>query len=305
VLYQRLGHSGLIVSAVGLGTNNFGGRLDLARTRAVVERALEQGVTLIDTAETYGGGHSEEFIGESLGSRRHDVVLATKFGYNAGEGRNSRSYIRGAIERSLRRLKTDYIDLYQIHRSDPGTPILETLQTLDELVHEGKVRYVGHSNFAGWQIVDAAWTAEVERLTRPISAQHDYSLLSRGIEQEVLPAVRATGLGLLPYFPLAAGMLTGKYRPGVVPEGTRLAGGSPMAERVLTEANFERIERLERFAQQHDHSLLDLAFAWLLSQPEVGSVIAGATRPEQVDQNVVAGEWRLSPSDMEAVQALL
>jgi aryl-alcohol dehydrogenase-like predicted oxidoreductase len=302
--YQRLGHSGLIVSAVGLGTNNFGGRLDLERTRAVVDRAIERGITLFDTAESYGGGHSEAFIGESLGDRRHQVILATKFGWNAERGRNSRRYLKEAVERSLRRLKTDYIDLYQIHRPDPGTPILETLQGLDDLVHEGKVRYIGHSNFAGWQIMDAHWTAQTEHMARPISAQHDFSLVSRGTEQEVLPAVRATGLGLLPYFPLASGLLTGKYRPGVVPEGTRLASGSA-AERWLTEQNFALIQRLETFASDHGHSLLDLAFAWLLSQPEVGSVIAGATRPEQVDQNVAAGEWRLTPDEMEAVRALL
>jgi aryl-alcohol dehydrogenase-like predicted oxidoreductase len=302
--YQRLGHSGLIVSAVGLGTNNFGGRLDLERTRAVVDRAIERGITLFDTAESYGGGQSEAFIGESLGDRRHDVIIATKFGWNATLGRNSRRYLKEAVERSLRRLKTDYIDLYQIHRPDPTTPILETLQGLDDLVHEGKVRYIGHSNFAGWQIMDAHWTAQTEHMARPISAQHDFSLVSRGIEQEVLPAVQATGLGLLPYFPLASGLLTGKYRPGVVPEGTRLASGSA-AERWLTEQNFALIERLETFASDHGHSLLDLAFAWLLSQPEVGSVIAGATRPEQVDQNVGAGEWRLTSDEMEAVRALL
>ncbi|MBV9355784.1 MAG: aldo/keto reductase [Chloroflexi bacterium] len=302
--YQQLGHSGLIVSTVGLGTNHFSGRLDLERTRAVIDRAIERGITLFDTAESYGNGQSEAFIGESLGDRRHQVILATKFGWNAAEGRNSRRYLKEAVERSLRRLKTDYIDLYQIHRPDLGPPILETLQGLDDLVHEGKVRYIGHSNFAGWQIVDAHWTAQSEHMARPISAQHDFSLVSRGIEQEVLPAVRATGLGLLPYFPLASGLLTGKYRPGVVPEGTRLASGSA-AERWLTEQNFALVERLETFAADHGHSLLDLAFAWLLSQTAVGSVIAGATRPEQVDQNVAAGEWRLSPAEMEAVRALL
>lgn len=308
--YGRLGHSGLLVSRIGLGTNNFGGRLDLDGTRAVIERALDQGITFFDTADTYGAGKSEEFIGEVLGSRRRDVIIASKCGIPVSESPYdrgaSRRYVLEAAERSLRRLKTDYIDLFQIHRPDPETPIVETLQALDDLVRAGKVRYVGHSNFAGWQIADAAWTARTEHLTRPISAQHEYSLLEREIQREVLPAVEAFGLGLLPYFPLASGFLTGKYQRDQLPEGTRLtATGSRMGGRILTDANWERLERFESFAAERGHRLIELAFGWLLSQPAVGSVIAGAMTPEQVDSNVAAGSaWRLSAEELAAVPRL-
>jgi aryl-alcohol dehydrogenase-like predicted oxidoreductase len=310
VEYGRLGNSGLLVSKIGLGTNNFGGRLDLAGTRAVIERALDQGITLFDTADIYGRGKSEEFIGEVLGSRRHEVVLATKFGGAMGESPYergaSRNYLMRAVERSLRRLGTDYIDLYQVHFPDPATPIHETLQGLDDLVRSGKVRYVGHSNFAGWQIADAAWTARTEHLVRPISAQHEYNLLSRDIQREVLPAIGAFGLGLLPYFPLASGFLTGKYHRDALPEGTRLTSpSSRMGARILTDANWERLARLTAFAADHGHQLIELAFGWLLAQPAVGSVIAGAMTPEQVDSNVTAGlAWRLSPTQLDSVPAL-
>jgi aryl-alcohol dehydrogenase-like predicted oxidoreductase len=310
VEYGRLGTSGLIVSKIGLGTNNFGGRLDLDGTRAVIDRALDHGITLFDTADIYGGGKSEEFIGEVLGRRRHEVILATKFGLPVGESPyergGSRHYIRRAVERSLRRLKTDYIDLYQYHRPDPQTPIAETLQTLDDLVRAGKVRYVGHSNFASWQILDADWTARAEHLARPISAQHEYNLLSRDLQREVLPAVRHLGLGVLPFFPLASGFLTGKYHRDALPQGTRLtSGGSQMGRRILTDANWERLERLEAFATEHGHQLIGLAFGWLLSQPEVSSVIAGAMTPEQVDSNVANGlAWRLSPQELASVPGL-
>jgi aryl-alcohol dehydrogenase-like predicted oxidoreductase len=293
-----------MVSKIGLGTNNFGGRIDLERTRAVIERALDQGITLFDTADQYGSGKSEEFIGEVLGSRRKDVVIASKFSGAMGESPyergTSRRYAMLALERSLRRLNTDYIDLYQVHFPDAETPIVETLQALDDMVRQGKVRYIGHTNFAAWQIVEAQWTARTERLARPISAQHEYSLLQRDVQREILPAVSALGLGLLPYFPLASGFLTGKYRRDAMPEGARLTNANPrMASRWLTDANWERVDRLQAFAGEHGHTLLELAFGWLLSQNAVGSVIAGATRPEQVDDNVRAGlAWTLSASEM-------
>jgi aryl-alcohol dehydrogenase-like predicted oxidoreductase len=300
--YGRLGNSGLLVSKIGLGTNNFGGRSNFEQTRAVIERALEQGITLFDTADVYSMGKSEEFIGTVLGKRRHEVVIATKFGIPMGESPyirgTSRRYIMQAVEASLARLQTDYIDLYQFHRPDPQTPIAESLQALEDLVQQGKVRYIGECNFAGWQIADAQWTARTEHLTRLISAQHDYSLLNREAQKEVLPAARAMGLGVLPFYPLAAGFLTGKYRKGVMPEGARLTnapGGRATA--ILTDRNFELLEKWENFARERGHSMTELAMAWLLGQPEVGSVIAGATRPEQVDQNVAAGQWQLSTAD--------
>jgi aryl-alcohol dehydrogenase-like predicted oxidoreductase len=248
-------------------------------------------------------GKSEEFIGTVLGKRRHDVVIATKFGIPMGESPyirgSSRRYIMQAVEASLARLQTDYIDLYQFHRPDPQTPIAESLQALEDLVQQGKVRYIGECNFAGWQISDAQWTARTDHLTRLISAQHDYSLLNREAQKEVLPAARAMGLGVLPFYPLAAGFLTGKYRKGVMPEGARLTnapGGRATA--ILTDRNFELLEIWENFARERGHSMTELAMAWLLGQAEVGSVIAGATRPEQVDQNVAAGQWQLSAADM-------
>lgn len=300
----------MIVSKIGLGTNNFGGRIDLERTRAVIDRAIDKGITLFDTADVYGDrGKSEDFIGQCLGNRRHDVVIATKLASPMGEGPyrrgTSRRYITDAVEASLRRLRTDYIDLYQLHRSDPETPILETLQVLDDLVHQGKVRYIGHSNFAGWQIVDAQWTAQTEHLTRPISAQHEYSLLDRSIESEVLPAITAMRLGLLPYFPLASGFLTGKYRRDRMPEGARLTNApAQRRNQVISDTNFDRLERWEDFATERGHTMTELAFAWLLADPSVSSVIAGATAPEQIDSNVAAGEWKLSAEDRALVPPL-
>jgi aryl-alcohol dehydrogenase-like predicted oxidoreductase len=309
---RRLGDSGLLVSAVGLGTNNFGSRLDDEAARSVLNEALEQGVTFIDTADVYGGssaagpGASEEQLGKLIAGRRGRFVLATKFGLPMSASPTdrgaSRRWIVTSVENSLRRLHTDYIDLYQVHTPDALTPISETLRALDDLVSSGKVRYVGHSNFAAWQIADADWTARHEHLVRPISAQMHYNLLVRDIQKEVVPACRAHGLGIIPYFPLESGFLTGKYKPDRQVRG-RLAE-SPRARDVMTPANFERIDKLEAFAAERGHSLLDLAFGWLLSQPIVGPVIASASGPDQVKANVAAAEWRLSTADLDAVAAL-
>ena len=308
--YRTLGSSGLQVSVVGLGCNNFGRRVDEAGTRAVVEAAIDQGITLLDTAEMYGpDGLSEELIGKALQGRRLDVVLATKFSGPMARGlrhrgANSRSYIVEACEASLRRLGTDFIDLYQVHFPDPQTPLEETMRALDDLVRQGKVRYLGCSNFAGWQLVDAQWVARSENREGFISAQNQYNLLERGMEAELVPACRAHGVGILPYFPLASGFLTGKYRRGQdAPEGTRLAGGGA-AERALTEARFDRLEALEGFAKERGHSLLELAIGWLASKPQVDSVIAGATSPAQIEQNVQAGDWRLTSEELQQIDEL-
>jgi len=306
VEYRRLGHSGLLVSAVGLGTNNFGTRLDEAGTRRVLDQALELGITFVDTADSYGRGASEALIGKLLGPRRKDVVLATKFSSPMGNSPyqrgTSRRWLIEALDASLRRLATDAIDLYQIHFPDPETPIEETLRALDDVVAAGKVRYVGYSNFAAWQIVEGQWTARSEHLVRPISTQNHYNLLRREVEAEVLPAARAHGLGVIPYFPLESGFLTGKYRPGKTPQGARLEGSARAGE-VLRPANFERLERWEAFASSRGRSLVELAVGWLLSHPEVGSVIAGASSADQVRANVEAGTWRLEAAEMETVAA--
>jgi aryl-alcohol dehydrogenase-like predicted oxidoreductase len=304
--HRRLGRSGLHVSAVGLGTNNIGSRLDATASRAVVDAALDAGITFIDTADTYGKGASETTLGQVLGNRRREVLIATKFsGAFAGplERGASRRWIVTEVEASLRRLRTDWIDLYQVHFPDPETPIEETLRALDDLVHAGKVRYVGTSNFAAWQIVDADWTARAGHLTRPISVQHHYNLLRREIEADVLPVARAFGLGVIPYFPLASGFLTGKYRRGEGADAGRLRD-SPNAARLLNDPNYDRLERFETFATERGHTVTDLAFAFLLGQPEVGPVIASASSPEQVQANVAAAEWRLSADEATEVAAL-
>ena len=303
---RRLGTSGLVVSVVGLGCNNFGRRIGLDQTREVVRAALDAGVTLFDTADIYGD--SEDFLGQVLGPQRSDIVLATKFGLPMGgalgpdwDARGSRRYIRKAVESSLRRLNTDWIDLYQFHTPDPSTPIEETLAALHELVLEGKVRYVGCSNFAGWQVADADWIARSADLTRFISAQNHYSLIERGVEAELTPACERFGLGILPFFPLANGLLTGKYRRGeAAPEGTRLAS----REGWLTDQRFDRVEALQRYADERGLSMLEVAIGGLAAQPAVASVIAGATKPEQVVANVAAGGWEPSADDLDALNAL-
>ena len=310
--FRRLGDSGLRVSAVGLGTNNFAGRLHDEAARMVLNEALEQGITFIDTADVYGRGSeegtggSESQLGRLLAGRRNRFVLATKVGMTMSESHfergASRRWIVTEVENSLRRLRTDCIDLYQVHAPDLETPIEETLRALDDLVSSGKIRYVGHSNFAAWQIADADWTARTEHLTRPISAQMHYNLLNRGIQSEVIPVCEAHGLGLIPYFPLESGFLTGKYKPGG--EGHGRLAESPRAGEIMSPANFARIEAFEAFALDWGHSLLDLAFGWLLSQPVVSTVIASASTPEQVRANVAAAEWRLSAAEMAAVASL-
>ena len=308
--YRNLGRSGLQVSVVGLGCNNFGMRCDFDQSKEVVHKALDQGISLFDTADVYGGqGKSEEFLGKILKGHREEVVIATKWGMKMGEGAHksggSRKYIVSAVEASLRRLDTDYIDLYQLHRPDPQTPIEETLRALDDLVRSGKVRYIGHSNFAGWQAAEAHFVAKQANLTPFISAQNEYSLLERRIEAELVPPCNAYGLSVLPFFPLASGFLTGKYRQGQdLPAGTRLANAGPMAARVLTEKNYEVLGKLEAFAEQRGKSMVDLAIGWLASLSHVGSVIAGATKPEQVEQNVAAGAWRLTADELAEVDAI-
>ncbi len=293
------------MSAVGLGCNNFGMRVDLEGTRAVVDAALEAGVTLLDTADIYGNrGGSEQLLGEVLEGRRDRVLLATKFGGDMGDGteaRGSRDYIRKAIEGSLRRLRTDYVDLYQYHTPDGVTPFEETFAALDELVQEGKVRYVGHSNLEASQVEEIDTLARERGIARPVSAQNQYSLLRREAEEELLPTCERLGIGVLPYFPLASGLLTGKYRRGEPrPEGTRLSG----RDGVFTDETFDRLEAVERYAAERGVTMLEVAIGGLLAQPAVASVIAGATKPEQVRANVAAGEWEPTPADVEALAAL-
>jgi aryl-alcohol dehydrogenase-like predicted oxidoreductase len=308
--YGRLGDSGLAVSVVGLGCNNFGRRIDRDASHAVVDTAITAGVTLFDTADSYGTppGTSEQFLGEALKGRRDDVIVATKFGHDlrGANGpdwgaRGSRRYVLRAVEASLRRLDTDWIDLYQLHYPDEETPVEETLATLTDLVKEGKVRYIGCSNVAGWQVADAAWTASSAGLAGFISVQNEYSLLDRSIEAEVVPACERFGLGVLPYFPLAQGLLTGKFRRGEpAAPGTRLA----TRPEVLDSADWDVVEALAAFAEERDMGLLDVAIGWLAAQPAVASVIAGATRPEQVPANVAAVEWIPSVEDLAALDAI-
>jgi aryl-alcohol dehydrogenase-like predicted oxidoreductase len=307
---RNLGTSGLRVSVVGLGCNNFGGRLGLEESRAVIHKALDLGITLFDTADTYGSrGGSEDILGQVLRERRNDIILATKFGLPMDEAKvlrgASRRYIMRAAEASLRRLRTDWIDLYQLHTPDGLTPVEETLRALDDLIRQGKVRYAGNSNFASWQAVDAHWSARHHNLNCFVSCQNEYSLLERDIEAELVPAMQLCGLGLLPYFPLASGLLTGKYkRQAAPPEGTRFAHMQGMANRYLNPANWTKVERLEDFCARRTHSLLELAFSWLLARPPVASVIAGATRPEQLQQNVNAASWALTPEDLTEIDRL-
>lgn len=306
---RRLGNSGLEVTTVGIGCNNFGGRIDFDRTKGVVHAALDSGINLFDTADVYSRGTSEEFLGRALGDRRKDVVIATKVAKpmdDEGLMRGtSRRYIVSEVEASLKRLGTDWIDLYQLHESDCRTPIDETLRALDDLVRVGKVRYIGCSNFAPWEVVEAQLTARHANLTPFVSFQDEYSLVVRGIEQELIPSASRYGMGLLPYFPLACGLLTGKYRKDrPMPEGARITSGSRYADKYLTDRNWNIVETLSEFVAARGRSLLDLAFSWLLARPAVSSVIAGATKPEQVAQNAAAAWWKLTPDEIAEVDRI-
>jgi aryl-alcohol dehydrogenase-like predicted oxidoreductase len=310
--YRHLGDSGLVVSSVGLGGNTFGARIDADRTREVVHAALDAGVTMLDCAELYGTrpGESETLLGQALRGRRDQVVLATKFGHPGGrvdapawEAHGSRTAVRRALEGSLRRLGTEWVDLYQMHTPDPTTPIEETLSVLDDLVREGKVRYIGSSNFAGWQVVDADRAAEALGTERFVSAQNAYNLLDRSAEVELVPACEHAGVGILPYYPLASGLLSGKYRRGQqAPSGSRLS--DPRMTARLERADFDTIEALAAFADTRGLDLLTVALGGLAAQPAVGSVIAGATSPEQVRANVRAGLWDPSAEELAELEEI-
>ena len=307
---RNLGRSGLRVSAIGLGCNNFGGRIDLEATRKVIHKAIDLGITLFDTADVYGNrGGSETLMGQVLGDRRKDIVLATKYGMAMSDDGvkkgGSRRYVMAAVEDSLRRLKTDWIDLYQLHAADPLTPVEETLRALDDLVRAGKVRYFGVSNMPAWQVVEAQWTSRECSLNAFISCQDELSLVMRGIDRDIMPMAQNYGMGVLPYFPLASGLLTGKYRQGApLPAGSRLSKNTRHAAEFISERNWRIVGALEAFAQQRGRSLLELAFSWLLHDPVVASVIAGATSPAQVEQNIAAAGWTLLPEDLQEIDRI-
>ncbi|MBC80885.1 MAG: aldo/keto reductase [Gammaproteobacteria bacterium] len=308
--FKNLGSTGLKVSSVGIGCNNFGRRCNLELTNEVVNAALDCGINFFDTADVYGPrGLSEEYLGKAIAGKRDDLVIATKFGMTMDDSGfkkgASRRYIMQTVEDSLRRLNTDYIDLYQQHFPDPQTPIEETLRALDDLVHQGKVRYLGCSNFSGWQVSDADWTARDLNLNRFVTAQNLYSLIDRSIEKEVMPACEQYGLGILPYFPLASGLLTGKYTRGSEPpEGSRLSSWGDRKKSALSDDNFDLVEKLTSFAEERGHSILDLAMSWLASMPSIPSVIAGATSKAQVQQNAEAASWQLTMEEMREVNEI-
>ena len=308
--YRQLGSTGLRVSTVGLGTNNFGFRMDEESSLRVAKFAVDQGINFFDTANMYGRGLSEERIGKALKGIRQDVIIGTKVGLEMGDGTNdrgaSRYHIMQQVEDSLRLLQTDYIDLYQIHRPDPNTPIEETLRALDDLVHQGKVRYIGGSNYNGWQTAEAVLKARALGLNEFVTMQPEYNMLNRSIEAELLPFCDKYNIGILPYYPLASGFLTGKYLQGQeAPEGTRLAGNERAKENTLTDKNFSILSKLSKFAEDRGHPMVELAIAWLLAKPAVSSVIAGATKEEQVTANVKASDWDLTESEMEELDGLL
>ncbi len=307
---RNLGRSGLRVSAVGLGCNNFGQRTDLETARKVIHKAIDLGITLFDTADIYAGmGGSETVLGEVLGDRRKDIVLATKYckpmSNDGSKQGASRRYIMSAVEASLKRLKTDYIDLYQQHDYDALTPIEETLRTLDDLVRQGKVRYIGNSNFPAWRIAEAEMAARQMGVAPFVSCQDEYSLVVRDIEKDLLPAAQHFNLGLLPFFPLAGGMLTGKYA-GLknVPADTRFGKTPICRERYLNPRNIALVDQLQAFVSARGHSMLELAFSWLAARPQVSSVIAGASSPEQIEQNVKAAQWKLTAEEMTEIDTI-
>jgi aryl-alcohol dehydrogenase-like predicted oxidoreductase len=311
--YRNLGKSGLKASFLGLGANNFGWWIDEHASATVINHALEIGINYIDTADMYDNGRSEEFVGRILRGRRTEVLIATKFAMPMGEGVNgqggSRWYVMRAVEASLRRLETDYIDLYQMHQPDPTTPVEETLRALDDLVKAGKVRYIGCSNFAAWQLSEALWTSRVSNLNSFVTVQPKYNLFERQIEQELVPCCKAHGVGVIPWGPLAGGFLTGKYRRGEQPPATA-PGARPakaflhLYSTVMTDANWDRLEKLDAFAKGRGHSVAELAIAWLLSHPWLSTVIAGATRPEQLDANLAGTEWKLTAEEVAQIEQI-
>jgi aryl-alcohol dehydrogenase-like predicted oxidoreductase len=311
--YRNLGSSGLKVSALGLGGNNFGWWIDEQGSAAVINRALELGINFIDTADMYDKGRSEEYIGRTLKGKRTQVLIATKFAAVMGEGPNdrggSRWYIMRAVEASLNRLNTDYIDLYQMHYPDPTMPIEETLRALDDLVKVGKVRYIGCSNFVGWQLSEALWTSRFNHLNSFVTVQTKYNLLERQIEQELVPCCKAHGVGVIPWGPLAGGFLTGKYRRGEQP-ATPAPGAREskvflhIYKDVMMDRNWERLAKLDEFAKTRGHKVSELAIAWLLSHPWVSTVIAGATRPEQLDANLAGANWKLTAEEVAQIEQI-
>lgn len=307
---RMLGASGPTVSLLGLGCNNFGLRMEIEAARAVIHKALDLGITFFDTADVYGKrGGSETALGMYLGGRRKDIFLASKFGNPMDDSGTmkggSRRYIMSAVEASLRRLRTDWIDLYQMHRPDPATPVEETLRALDDLVKQGKIRYIGCSQLAGWQLVERQWIARQGNLAPHAACEAEYSLLARDAERELIPAMRAYGAGLLPFYPLASGFLTGKYKRGTpMPEGARLTKGKRYSDRFMTDANWSVLEKLEAFCKERERTLLELAFGWLAAQPVVASIIAGATQAKQVEVNAEAIGWELTPQELEEIDRI-
>jgi aryl-alcohol dehydrogenase-like predicted oxidoreductase len=309
VEYRQLGNAGVRVSAVGLGGNTFGHACDVPQTAAVIHRAIDLGINHVDTADIYSNGRSEDHVGKALVGRRQDVVLATKVGIAMGDGPNNAglSYRRvlASCEGSLKRLGTDYIDLYYLHRPDPRTPLAETLRALDDLVRAGKIRYVGLSNFPAWQMTEALWISDRRGFLPPAVTQSQFNILDRGLESEIVPFCKAFGVGIVPYSPLAGGLLTGKYRKGKeIQPGVRGYNNTGFA-RQLTDHNFAVVEGLEGFARDHGHTVGELAIAWLLANPSVCSVIAGATKPEQVEANAAAATWTLTADDLKAIDGIL
>ncbi len=307
--YRKLGNSGLKVSEIGLGGDTFGRWADEQTSIAIINHALDLGINFIDTADVYGGrGQSEEFIGKVVKGKRSKVFIATKFRTAMGEGPNegggSRHHIMSAVDASLRRLNTDHIDLYQIHSPDSTTPIEETLRALDDLVHAGKVRYIGCSNFAAWQLCEALWISKVNNLHSFVTEQPQYNLIDRHIEQDLVPCCQTYGIGVIPYYPLAAGFLTGKYRRGEAPPAGSRFNSEPSYLQILSDANFDKLDKLQTFASQRGHSITELAIAWLLSHPWVSTVISGATKIEQVSANVAAVEWKLTANEVAQLEKI-
>ncbi|MDX1616514.1 MAG: aldo/keto reductase [Candidatus Promineifilaceae bacterium] len=307
--YRRLGSAGVRVSVIGLGTNQFGGKVGTQGVKRIVARALELGVNFIDTADVYQGGKSEVAIGKALAGRWDEVVLATKVYFRTGDGPNdrgsSRYHIMNGVEASLRRLQSDHIDLYQMHRWDAETPIGETLRALDDLIRQGKIRYIGASAYAAWQLAQANLLAELRGWSQFVTVQSHYHLLQRDVEREVLPYCRVANVGFIPYFPLAGGFLTGKYQADSVPPAGSRGEESNYVQGYMTAQNFARVERLTKWAEDRGHSMVELALAWLAAQSPVSSVIAGVTRLEQLEENVQAAEWRLTSKDLETIDELL